>query len=245
MNSTLSLQNSPERVTALAFAPGADFATAVALRRMATANGATPFYLLAPEVNALLHYMPDRKHHLLFSTLWNTGARIGEACSLTPESFVLDGPRPFVRILSEKVRSRRGRPPKDAVRLVPLTDPGYVRQVESWLATERPKRREPLWSATDETMRNWLKAAVRRANEDGVFFSIPVTPHTFRHSWVMHLLYHRQPLKVIQALAGHKDARSIEVYTRVFALDVAATLAVSFSGEGAEAAAVLRSLPPG
>lgn len=119
---------------------------AIVLRRMATSNGVTPFYLLAPEVSALLHYMPDRKHHFLFSTLWNTGARIGEACSLQPESFVLDGPRPFVRILSEKVRSRRGRPPKDAVRLVPLTDRSYVHQVLSWMATERPKRREPLWS---------------------------------------------------------------------------------------------------
>ncbi|MCW0345890.1 Tyrosine recombinase XerC [Pantoea ananatis] len=239
------LQNAPERVTALHFAPGADFATAVALRRMATANGVTPFYLLAPEVSALLYYMPDRRHHFLFSTLWNTGARIGEACTLTPESFELDGPRPFVRILSEKVRSRRGRPPKDAVRLVPLTDAGYVHQVRSWFATERPRRREPLWSVTDETMRNWLKAAVKRANDDGVHFSIPVTPHTFRHSYIMHMLYHRQPPKVIQALAGHKDARSMEVYSRVFALDVAATLSVSFSGEGAEAAAVLRSLPPG
>lgn len=89
---TPQLQNSPERVTALSFTPGADFAIAVALRRMATANGVTPFYLLAPEVNALLHYMPDRRHHFLFSTLWNTGARIGEACTLTPESFELDGP---------------------------------------------------------------------------------------------------------------------------------------------------------
>lgn len=41
----------------------------------------------------------------------------------------------------------------------------------------------------------------------------------------MHMLYHRQPRKVIQALAGHKDPRSMEVYTRVFALDMAATLA--------------------
>ncbi len=182
--------------------------------------------------------MPDRRHHFFFNTLWNAGARIGEGCTLTPESFAIDGPRPFVRILSEKVRSRRGRPPKDAVRLVPLTDPAFVRQVEVWMASE------PLWSVTDETMRNWLKAAVRRAADDGVHLSVPVTPHTFRHSYIMHLLYHRQPLKVIQALAGHKDARSIEVYTRVFALDVAATLEVSFSGEGTEAAAVLRSLPP-
>lgn len=60
----------------------------------------------------------------------------------------------------------------------------------------------------------------------------------------MHLLCHRQPLKVIQALAGHRDARSIEVYTRVFALELAASLAVPFTADGADAAAVLRSLPP-
>ncbi len=75
-------------------------------------------------------------------------------------------------------------------------------------------------------MRNWLKQAVKRAEADGVHFSIAVTPHTFRHSYIMHMLYHRQLRKVIQALAGHKDPRSMEVYTRVFALDMAATLAV-------------------
>ncbi len=83
---------------------------------MATSTGATPAYLLAPEVSALLFYMPDQRHHMLFATLWNTGMRIGEARMLTPESFDLNGVRPFVRILSEKVRARRGRPPKDEVR---------------------------------------------------------------------------------------------------------------------------------
>ncbi|STG02115.1 putative recombinase [Escherichia coli] len=101
-------------------------------------HGATPAYLLAPEVSALLFYMPDQRHHMLFATLWNTGMRIGEARMLTPESFDLDGVRPFVRILSEKVRARRGRPPKDEVRLVPLTDISYVRQMESWMITTRP-----------------------------------------------------------------------------------------------------------
>lgn len=71
-----------------------------------------------------------------------------------------------------------------------------------------------------------------------------VTPHTFRHSYIMHMLYHRQPRKVIQALAGHRDPRSMEVYTRVFALDMAATLAVPFTGDGRDAAEILRTLPP-
>ncbi|HAN3594317.1 TPA: tyrosine-type recombinase/integrase [Escherichia coli] len=141
MNNVIPLQNSPERVSLLPIAPGVDFATALSLRRMATSTGATPAYLLAPEVSALLFYMPDQRHHMLFATLWNTGMRIGEARMLTPESFDLNGVRPFVRILSEKVRARRGRPPKDEVRLVPLTDISYVRQMESWMITTRPRRR--------------------------------------------------------------------------------------------------------
>lgn len=80
---------------------------------------------------------------MLLATLWNTGIRIGEARTLTPESFDLDGLKPFVRVLSEKVRARRGRPPKDEVRLVPLTDISYVRQMESWMVTTRPAGANP------------------------------------------------------------------------------------------------------
>lgn len=54
MNNVIPLQNSPERVSLLPIAPGVDFATALSLRRMATSTGATPAYLLAPEVSALL-----------------------------------------------------------------------------------------------------------------------------------------------------------------------------------------------
>ncbi len=143
--------------------PGVDFATALSLKRMATSTGATPTYLLAPEVSALLFYMPDQHHHMLFVTLWNTGMCIGEARMLILESFDLDGVRPFVRSLPEKVRARRERPPKDEVHLVPLTDISYIRQMESWMITTRPRRREPLRAVTAETMRNWLKQAVRRA----------------------------------------------------------------------------------
>lgn len=38
--------------------------------------------------------------------MWNTVIRIGEARTLTPESFDLDEMKTFVRVLSEKVRAR-------------------------------------------------------------------------------------------------------------------------------------------
>ncbi len=89
----------------LPIAPGVDFATALSLRRMATSTGATPAYLLAPEVSALLFYMPDQRHHMLFATLWNTGMRIGEARMLTPESLTRpDLSKTVCADLSQKVR---------------------------------------------------------------------------------------------------------------------------------------------
>lgn len=45
----------------------------------------------------------------------------------------------------------------------------------------------------------------------------------------MYFVQHQVPQKVIQALMGHKDAKSIEWYTRVFALDVTRQLRVPLS----------------
>ena len=107
---------------------------------------------------------------------------------------------------------------------------------------KRTGRLEParLWEVTDRTVRTWLNDAVTRAAADGVTFSVPVTPHTFRHSYAMHLLYAGVPLKVLQSLMGHKSLKSTEVYTRIFALDVAARHRVRFSMLGQDAVAMLK-----
>jgi len=60
-----------------------DYPTALALRQMALVQDDLPKYLLAPEVSALLHYVPDLHCRMLLTTLWNTGARINEALALT------------------------------------------------------------------------------------------------------------------------------------------------------------------
>ncbi len=60
-----------------------DYPAALALRQMALVQDELPKYLLAPEVSALLHYVPDLHRKMLLVTLWNTGARINEALALT------------------------------------------------------------------------------------------------------------------------------------------------------------------
>ncbi|HCM9448657.1 TPA: phage integrase family protein [Enterobacter bugandensis] len=236
-----------------------DYPAALALRQMALVQDELPKYLLAPEVSALLHYVPDLHRKMLLATLWNTGARINEALALTRSDFSLAPPYPFVQLATLKQRAEKaartaGRSLLEcgqAHRLVPLSDANYVGQLEMMVATlkiplERRNKRSGrtekarIWEITDRTVRTWLSEAVEAAAADGVTFSVPVTPHTFRHSYAMHMLYAGIPLKVLQSLMGHKSISSTEVYTKVFALDVAARHRVKFQMPGVEAVAILK-----
>lgn len=58
----------------------------------------------------------------------------------------------------------------------------------------------------------------------------------------MHMLYAGIPLKVLQCMIGHKSVSSTEMYTKVFALDVAAQHQVQFQMPGADAVAMLKGI---
>lgn len=215
------------------------YARAIRLREMAIAADLdVPRYLLAPEIAVLLDYLPDLRQRVLIETLWNTGARINEALSLTPSDFFFNDELPFVRVRTLKQRAprTRGRPTKQEAsappfRVVPLPDSGYVRRLQAYFATFKllTKRATPMWDvASQETPRNWLRGAVYRAALEGVTFSVrPITPHTFRHSFAVHLLMNGVHIKQVQALMGHKRLENTEVYTKIFALDITPDLSFS------------------
>ena len=71
---------------------------------------------------------------------------------------------------------------------------------------------------------------IDRAREEGIEFALPaINPKTLRHSFAMHLFFNHVPPKVVQAYMGHERYESTEVYLKVFALDVAPQLGVTFS----------------
>lgn len=151
-----------------------DYPAALALRQMSMVHDELPKYLLAPEVSALLHYVPDLRRKMLLATLWNTGARINEALALTRGDFSLAPPYPFVQLATLKQRTekatRDGRknacrtadsPAGSALRL------WYVSQLQTMVATlkiplERRNKRTGrtekarIWEVTDRTVRTGL-----------------------------------------------------------------------------------------
>jgi len=72
---------------------GFDYGRALSLREMARHYTEMPKYLLAPEVTALLHYLPDWNQHAFINTQWNTGARLNEALALKGRIHVQSLPR--------------------------------------------------------------------------------------------------------------------------------------------------------
>jgi site-specific recombinase XerD len=60
-----------------------------------------------------------------------------------------------------------------------------------------------------------LQKAVKQAN-----FSAQINKrvgcHTFRHSIATHLLQNHYDIRTVQELLGHKDVKTIMIYTHVF-----------------------------
>lgn len=115
-------------------------------------------------------------------------------------------------------------------RIVPLLDAAYVDQLRRYLATFRTGRRRPLFAVSRKTAWLWMQQVIDRAREEGIEFALPaINPKTLRHSFAMHLFFNHVPPKVGQAYMGHERYESTEVYLKVFALDVAPQLGVTFS----------------
>ncbi|EBE6791217.1 phage integrase family protein, partial [Salmonella enterica] len=93
-----------------------------------------------------------------------------------------------------------------------------------------PDRRRPLFAVSRKTAWLWMQQAIDRVREEGIEFALPaINPKTLRHSFAMHLFFNHVPPKVVQAHMGHERYESTEVYLKVFALDVAPQLGVTFS----------------
>lgn len=176
-----------------------------------------PAYLLKPEILRLLEHEKDPTYRLIMDLMWSTGARISEVLALTPERFVFDR---YDHMVILDTLKKRGRPKRTALqrspkRFVPICEPDLINRISTYLYMNKFKKGERIFTMARQTVNRHIKAAVDKAG--GAPF--PISCHTFRHSFAIHLLLHGRPLKYVSQLLGHSSVKSTEIYTNVLTVD--------------------------
>jgi integrase/recombinase XerD len=175
-----------------------------------------PRVLRADETGALLSAAEDEgtlalRDRAMLEVLYGAGLRVSELVGLP-----LGGVDR--RAGSLRVRGKGGRE-----RVVPLGEPALA-ALERWLAAGRPRlaaraarpsdavflsRRGGAMSRQNFFVR--LRALARRAGID----TDRVSPHVLRHSFATDLLEGGADLRAVQAMLGHADLATTQIYTHV------------------------------
>lgn len=147
----------------------------------------------------------------ILELLYGTGARISEIVSLNVQDVMkIDGGE----VSSLRLTGKGGK-----TRVVPIGS--YAREaLDQYLVRVRPglvsKDREALFlndrggRLSRQSMWNIVSETARRAN-----ISVPVSPHSLRHSYATHLLDGGADVRVVQELLGHSSVTTTQIYTLV------------------------------
>lgn len=171
-----------------------------------------PRYLTADQVEALLAAPDDsprgRRDRAMLETLYATGLRVSELVSLRLTDVNLD--LGFVRVTGKGGKQR----------LVPLGSKAQE-ALRDYLAAPRPQllkgRASPCLFVTARgaamTRQAFWMLLRRYGRQAGIFQKL--SPHVLRHSFATHLLEGGAGLRSVQAMLGHADISTTEIYTHV------------------------------
>ncbi|MCK8601451.1 site-specific tyrosine recombinase XerD [Desulfoferrobacter suflitae] len=145
----------------------------------------------------------------MFELLYATGLRVSELVSLQLQQVHLDPGYLVVRGKGDKER------------LVPMGE-WAVEAVQLYLEEGRRK----LLRRNEQTMEVFLNSRGRKLSRQGIWKIIKhyaklsnieqnLTPHMLRHSFATHLLENGADLRSLQAMLGHADISTTQIYTHV------------------------------
>jgi integrase/recombinase XerD len=170
-----------------------------------------PTILSPEEVMHLLACVPSIKQHAILTTCYAAGLRISEAVNLKPSA--IDKHRMVIHV-------HQGKGGKD--RYVMLS-PKLLETLREYWRAVRPKEwlfpgDYPGRPITRTAVELACKLARRTAG-----INKPVTPHSFRHAFAVHLLEAGTDVRTIQLLLGHRSLTTTARYLRIATNKVCST----------------------
>ena len=170
-----------------------------------------PIILSPDEVVQFLGCIPNIKHRTILTACYAAGLRITEAVHLKPAA--IDRQRMVIRI--EQGKGRKDRYVMLSPKLLEvLSDYWWAVRPKVWLFPGDI----PGQPITRHSVEKVCQAAHQRSG-----LSKPVTPHSLRHAFAVHLLESGADLRTIQLLLGHSSLNTTARYLRIATSKVCAT----------------------
>jgi len=170
-----------------------------------------PVVLSQEEVAEFLEAVNNLKQRMILTVCYAAGLRISEAARLTPGA--IDSHRMVIRV--EQGKGRKDRYVMLSPRLLEMLRDYWKRtHPGAWLFPGKKPDRPISPLTVDRTCRE-VRATC------GI--SKPVTPHSLRHAFAVHLLEAGTDLRTIQLLLGHRNLSTTAQYLRIATSKVCAT----------------------
>ena len=170
-----------------------------------------PIILSPEEVLAFLDCVRSRKHGAILTTCYAAGLRISEAVALTPSA--IDSKRMVIRVEQGKGRKDR----------YTILSPKLLDILRGWWRVERPK--EWLFPGDFPGQHITVSAVQQECQKARRISKIPkpITPHSLRHAFAVHLLERGTDVRSIQLLLGHRSLATTAKYLRIATSKVCST----------------------
>ena len=170
-----------------------------------------PVVLSPEEVLHFLSCVGSTKHRAILTACYAAGLRISEAIHLKPAN--IDSQRMVIQV-------EQGKGQKD--RYVMLS-PKLLETLRSYFRTVRPKG----WLfegdiAGQPINRSSVELACQKARRLSAIRK-PITPHSLRHGFAVHLLESGTDVRTIQLLLGHRSLATTARYLRIATSKVCST----------------------
>jgi site-specific recombinase XerD len=171
-----------------------------------------PQVLSQGEVGRFLDAVESLKHRVILTVCYAAGLRVSEAVRLKPAA--IDSQRMVIRVEEGKGRKDR----------YVMLSPKLLDILRNYWKAARPK--EWLFPG-DRPGQPITRTAVERVcqgtrQRSGI--TKPVTPHSLRHAFAVHLLESGADLRTIQLLLGHRSLTTTSRYLRIATSKVCATV---------------------
>jgi site-specific recombinase XerD len=151
------------------------------------------------------------KHRTILTTCYAAGLRISEAVRLKPTE--IDSQRMVIRV--EQGKGQRDRYVMLSPKLLDILRAGWrLAKPQGWLFPGHFPGRHITTEAVEDACQEARQAS-------GI--SKPITPHSMRHAFAVHLLEHGVDVRRIQLLLGHRSLATTARYLRIATHKVCST----------------------